>query len=198
MSSLYEILTDTSKLLKLPSNPTIGREGKLQIFLHTLSKKGFFSKEKYENLYPSGSQPARLYGNPKTHKLKSQSDKLTFRPVVSFIGAYNYTLAKFLTSMLDPAIPKDHCSKDSFSFCKEIKKVSPTNKFLISYDTCSLFTSIALNETIDLGVELISDNNPNIKITKKDLKKLFEFESSGAHILFDGNYYDQIDDVAVG
>ena len=113
------------------------------------------------------------------------------------MGAYNYKLAKFLTSMLDPAIPEDHCSKDSFSFCKEIKKVSSTNKFLISYDICSLFTSIALNETIDLGVELISDNNPNIKITKKDLKKLFEFESSGAQILFDGNYYDQIDDVAV-
>ena len=45
---------------------------------------------------------------------------------------------------------------------------------------------------------MIFDNNPNIKITKKDLKKLFEFAASGAHILFDGNYYDQIDGVAMG
>ena len=131
MSSLYEIINDTCKFLKLPSDPTIGREGKLQRFLRTLNKKGFFSKEQYENIYPSGSQPARLYGNPKTHKLKSESDKLTFRPIVSSIGAYSYKLDKFLTSMLDPVIPKDHCTKDSFLFCKEIKKVSSTNQFLI-------------------------------------------------------------------
>ena len=171
MSSFYEII-DTSMFSKLPSDPSIGREGKLQRFLRTLNKKGFFSKEQYENIYPSGSQPARLYGNPKTHKLKSESDKLTFRPIVSSIGAYNYKLAKFLTSMLDPVIPIDHWTKDSFSFCKVIKKVSSTNKFLIYYDICTLFTSIPLNETIDLAVKLTFDNNPNIKITKKDLKKL--------------------------
>ena len=61
-----------------------------------------------------------------------------------------------------------------------------------------MFTSIPLNETIELAVKLIFDNNPNIKITKKDLKKLFEFATSGTHILFDGNYYDQIDGVAMG
>ena len=36
MSSLYEIINDTSKVLKLPSDPNIGREGKLQRFLHTV------------------------------------------------------------------------------------------------------------------------------------------------------------------
>ena len=164
----------------------------------TLNKKGFFSKEQYENIYRSGSQPARLYGNHKTHKLKSESDNLTFCPIVSSIGAYNYKLTKFLTRMLDPVIPKDHCTKDYFSFCKEIKKVNSTNKVLISYDICSLFTSIPFNETIGLAVKLIFDNNPNIKITKKDLKKLFEFVTSGTHIFFDGNYFDQINGVATG
>ena len=46
--------------------------------------------------------------------------------------------------------------------------------------------------------KLIFDNNPNIKITKKDHKKIFEFTTPGTHILFDGNYYNQIDDVAMG
>ena len=100
--------------------------------------------------------------------------------------------------MLDPVLPKDHCTKDSFSFCKEIKKVNSTNKVLISYDICSLLTSIPFNETIGLAVQLIFDNNPNIKITKKDLKKLFEFATSGTHILFDGNYCDQVNGVATG
>ena len=127
-----------------------------------------------------------MYGYPKKNKLKSGSDKITFRPIVSSIGAYNYKLAKVLTSMLDPVIPKDHCTKDYFSFCKETKKVSSTNKFWISYDICSLFTSIPLNETFALAVRLIFDNNPNIKISKKDLKKRFEFATSGTHILFNG------------
>ena len=54
------------------------------------------------------------------------------------------------------------------------------------------FTSIPLSETIDFALKLIFDNNPNINITKKDLKKIFEFEfpTSGRHIFFDGNYYD--------
>ena len=50
MSSLHEIINDMSKFLKLPSDPTIGREGKLQKLLCTLNKKAFFSKEKYENI----------------------------------------------------------------------------------------------------------------------------------------------------
>ena len=100
--------------------------------------------------------------------------------------------------MLDSVIPKDHCTKGSFSFCKEIKKVSSTNKFLISFDICSLFTTIPLNETIDLVVKLIFDNKPNIQSTKINFKTLFQFATSGTHILFDGNYYDQIDGVAIG
>ena len=59
-------------------------------------------------------------------------------------------------------------------------------------------TSIPLDETIGLAIKLILDNNPNIKIRKKDLKKFFEFATSGTHILFGGNYYDQIDSVTMG
>ena len=54
-------MNDTSNCLKLPSDPTVGREGKPQRFLCTLNKKGFFSKEQYENINPSCTQPIRLY-----------------------------------------------------------------------------------------------------------------------------------------
>ena len=60
-----------------------------------------------------------------------------------------------------------------------------------------MFTNIPLNETTDLAVKSIFDNNTNIKITKKNLKKFSEFVTSETHILFDGNYYDQIDGVAM-
>ena len=100
--------------------------------------------------------------------------------------------------MLDPVIPTEYCAKDSFSFCKEVQEVSSSNKFMISYDVCSLFTSIPLKETIDIAVNLIFDKYPDLKITRQELKKLFEFATSGTHFLFDGSYYDQIDGVAMG
>ena len=49
------------------------------------------------------------------------------------MGTYDYNLAKFLTELLDPVIPKEHCAKDSFSFCEEIQKVSTNDNFLVSY-----------------------------------------------------------------
>ena len=55
-------------------------------------------------------------------------------------------------------------------FCKEIKKVSVTNRFLISYDVYSLFTSIPLKETIDITVDLLFEHNPGLDITKVELK----------------------------
>ena len=82
MSSMYEIVNDTPKFLKLRSDPTTCRENKLQRFVRSLKNKDFFTKDAYDNTYPCGSKPARIYGNCKTHKLKSKTDKLTFRPIV--------------------------------------------------------------------------------------------------------------------
>ena len=90
--------------MKLSSHHTLHREGKLQYFLHTLKNKEFFTKKQY-NLYHCGLQPARIYSTPNTHKLKSPTDTLTFHPIVSSIGTYDYNLGKFLTDMLDPVIP---------------------------------------------------------------------------------------------
>ena len=99
--------------------------------------------------------------------------------------------------MLDPIIPTSHCTKDSFTSCEEIKKASATNRFLISYDVCSLFTSIPLNETTETAVNLLFDHNPGLNITKTELKKRFEFAASGTYFLFQGTFYDQIEGVAM-
>ena len=50
-------------------------------------------------------------------------------------------------------------------FCKEIKEVSATNKFLISFDVCSLFNSIPFKQTIDIAVNLLFEYNPGSTIT---------------------------------
>ena len=101
------------------------------------------------------TKSARVYRNSKTHKLKCKTDKLSFRPIVSSLGTYNYKLAKFIGGTLNPIIPSQHRATGSFSFCTETQEVSACNKFMISYDVCNLFTNIPLEETIKLAVNLI-------------------------------------------
>ena len=198
VKKIYAIINDTSKFKKLSSDPTILREGQLQRFLRTLKNKGFFTDESYDKIYPSASKPASIYGLPKIHKLNINKDNLSLRPIISSIGTYNYNLSKFLTNLLAPVSPTTNRTKDSFTFGEEIKKVRATDKFLISYDVCSLFTKFPLKETIDIAVNLLFEHNPDFKIAKNELKELFDFATSGTHFLFDGSFYDQIDGVAMG
>jgi predicted GIY-YIG superfamily endonuclease len=51
---------------------------------------------------------------------------------------------------------------------------------------------------VDIAVNLLLRNNPKLKISKTDLKKLFKFATSGTQFLFNGEYYDQVDGVAMG
>ena len=69
---------------------------------------------------------------------------------------------------------------------------------MVSFDLCSLFTNITLEETIDIAVNVILENYVGIKITKNELKQLFIYATSKTHFLFNGSIYDQIDGVAMG
>ena len=121
-----------------------------------------------------------------------------FRPILSSIGTYNYNLAQYLGSLLSPHIPSEYSTKDSFPFIEEIKSVSVTDKFLISFDVTSLFTNIPLSEAIDIAINLIFENSPDIKFTKRDIRKLFRIATSETHFTFNGSIFDQIDGVAMG
>ena len=69
------------------------------------------------------------------------------------------------------------------------------NDFL--FDITSLFTNIPLQETIDIAINLIFNPNPNLNITRKELKKLFFLATSQTHF-FNSTFYNQIDRAAIG
>ena len=71
-------------------------------------------------------------------------------------------------------------------------------KCLISYDVSSLFTNIPLDETVEIAVNKILKNRQDVKIAKRKLTKHFLFATAQTHIMFNGNFYDQIDGVAMG
>ena len=90
------------------------------------------------------------------------------------------------------------CSKDSFPFVSQIKNANASRNFFVSYDVISIFTNIPLQGTIDIAINLILNPNPNLNITKKELKKLFIFVTSPTHFIFRSTFCNQIDGVAIG
>ena len=85
-----------------------------------------------------------------------------------------------------------------FSFVSQIKNANLSKKNLVSYDAASLFTNIPLQKTIDIAINLIFNSNPNLNITRKELKKLFLFATSQTYFIFNSKFYNQIDGVAMG
>ena len=174
-NAIQEIISDTSKFEKLNEDPTLKREASLERFFMKLKQKDFLNQIEYDKLYSSGSAPARIYGTPKMHKFSFRDSFPKLRLIVSCIGTFNYNLACFLCDLLSPLVPYDYSCRDTFSFVAQIKNANVFRKFLVSYDVTSLFTNTTLQETIDIAIYLIFNHNPNLNITKKELKKTFPF-----------------------
>ena len=100
--------------------------------------------------------------------------------------------------LLAPLTSNEYTIKDSFSFSEELLTFDP-NLVMASFDTESLFTNIPFKETIDLCVDILFSNTTNIDGIAKDyfheLLSICMFESL---VLFDGEFYKQIDGVAMG
>ena len=63
-----------------------------------------------------------------------------------------------MSELLTPFIPTAHCTKDSFTFMKDIQDVYKHATFMASCDAFSLFSNILLVETIDIATKLILEN----------------------------------------
>ena len=139
-------------------------------------------------MYPSGSAPTCIYGTPKMDKFSSSDSFAKLRLVVPSIGTFNYNLAGFLCDLLSPLVPNDYSCKDTFSFVSQIKNANLS----------SIFTNIPLQEPIDIAKNIIFNHNPNLNITKKELKKLFLFATSQTNFIFNSKFYNQVDGVTMG
>ena len=194
-NAIQEIISDTSKFEKLKEDPTLKRKTSLQRFLRKLKRKNFFNEIECDKLYCCHFAPARIYGTPKMHKFLSSDSFPKLRPIVSSIDTFNYDLTCFLCDLLSPSVPNDYSYKNTFSFVCQIKNAHLSRKVLVSYSVTSLFTNIPLQETIDIAINIISNHNLNLSITKKELTKcfLFAFVTPQTVFIFNSKIYNQID-----
>ena len=186
------ILADSSKFQK--TNIKEGKdirymlnlEGSFKKVLQDLLKKEKISKKVFSKLNPVGSRPGVLYGLSKVHK--AFVDGLPkIRPILSAIGTAPYALAKFLIPILSTIVNGPYTIVNSFDFNKEILE-QDASLTMGSLDVDALFTSIPLDETINICVnQLFQDKTVFQGFNKADIKTLLELASKNSLFLFDGD-----------
>ena len=83
-----------------------------------------------------------------------------FRSILSAIGTPTNKLTKFLLKFLTPSTANEYTVIDSFHFAEEIYQEDP-NVHMASLDVDSLFTNIPQNQTIDICVDNLCNDNEN-------------------------------------
>lgn len=157
-SKMNVILSDSSKF-KLDvkqEDSTKKIESKLSSLLREVVQQNVITEQFRHQLLSSGHSPPRLYALPKTHK-----PDIPLRPILSMSGTPTHKTASWLAKALLPV--KEHfsnfCVKDSFEFVNKIRNLHVNDNTMVSFDIKSLFTSVPINEVIDVILSILSDNN---------------------------------------
>jgi hypothetical protein len=103
--------------------------------------------------------------------------------------------------MLSSIIQNEAVIKNSFVFVNGLKSLSKCNSDykMVSFDISSLYTKIPLDETIQIILNHVyNDEKPSTAIKKRDMEKLLKIATKDSHFLFNGKLYDRIDGVSMG
>ena len=124
-------------------------------------------------------------------------DQLPIRPINYNIGTATHQLAKYLAKLLSPLSQSQYTVKKDF--IEKIRNVNVPHGFdMISFDEKPLFTSVHLEETINLALGRIYHRKEiNISISKNDMHNLL-LCTKNALFCFGGGIYQQNDGVAMG
>jgi hypothetical protein len=151
-----QLLSDTETYRPLDVDPTKRLTYRVKnFFLKKFLDLGVIDKKTFYRLTPSATNAPRVYFLPKLHKMKSPTDKLQARPVVSRINSPLCSLSKIITEILSKSFKSKYAVKNSFEFVDKLKKVKvPAGYTLISLDVQALFTCIPRYVFMDCGEKL--------------------------------------------
>ena len=163
------LLSDTEKFILLDADVLalcIKHEDQLICFIRDISETV------YNTLFPQGSKPGILYGLPRVHKVTCPA-----RPIMSAIGTFNSTLAKFwflsYNHLLVISIP-------STVLFHLLMRLPSLLLLMVSFHVASLVTNIALDETVHIILDNLFSNTDEVRVeycvvTKPQCKRLLEF-----------------------
>ena len=109
-----------------------------------------------------------------------------------------YNLAKFLVSILNPLTKNEYTVKDSFQFAEDTCEQDPTLS-MGSLDVDSLFTSVPIDETIDICVNQLFEKTDTLEgFAKSEIKQLLCLATKESYLIFNRLRYKKIDGAAMG
>ena len=153
----------------------------------------------YLKIYPTGSQPGRIYGTAKHHK-----SNCPMRPVLSAIGTPEYSLAKWLEQRLKPYLDNKFSVTSSKTFVDEISQMKPNcTDLCVSFDIKSLYTNVPLAEVIDDIISTVYSESASSTYfaqsgIKPEILKKMLILCSESIFLYKDEVYKQCDGVAMG
>jgi hypothetical protein len=91
----------------------------------------------------------------------------------SAVKTYNYNLAKWLNEILTPVVDTTHMLKDTYDFVNKISTLdSNVDRYQVSFDFESLFTSVPTKETIDIILDMVY--TVDVKLPQPDTERTQE------------------------
>ncbi|CAF3715913.1 unnamed protein product [Rotaria sp. Silwood1] len=205
---MLEILSDHKTFKVLNFDETMSHEDRLIRKLKQLKNNGFITEKEYNFCRPTGSQPARIYGLPKIHKIGAP-----LRPIVSASGTFNYNLAKLLANKLDHLRKNDTIITNTFAFVDELLALEFDNSQIkmVSLDITSLFTNVPLQRTIQIILDKLYGPEHTCTYSDKkrddwcqkcknrfEMKYLLDTSTQDTNFIFNSKIYSQINGVAMG
>ncbi|CAF3691829.1 unnamed protein product [Rotaria sp. Silwood1] len=186
----------------------MSHEDRLIRKLKQLKNNGFITEKEYNFCRPTGSQPARIYGLPKIHKIGAP-----LRPIVSASGTFNCNLAKLLANKLDHLRKNGTIITNTFAFVDELLALEFDNSQIkmVSLDITSLFTNVPLQHTIQIFLDKLYGPEHTCTYSDKkrddwyqkcknrfEMKYLLDTSTQDTNFIFNNKIYSQINGVAMG
>ena len=141
----------------------------LVLYLLRANKEKQLSREVYDKVRPVGLTRPHMYGVPKIHK-----EGNPLRPILSMKNSPQHKLTKWLTEVIRLVLNKysEYTVKYTSQFCERLDKFNAKyhgknmqSLFMCSFDIKSLFTNIPLEETINICLKTLYQDDDVTKPT---------------------------------
>ncbi|KAA3677128.1 uncharacterized protein DEA37_0002468 [Paragonimus westermani] len=111
-----------------------------------------------------------------------------------------HVVAQWLVEILEPVNREvnKYDFRDTFEFVDSISHLNVLNKKMISLGVSSIVMNVPLVETIQFLCDYIESHRINVGLPATELKELVMFCTSNIQIHVNGEFYRQIDGVAIG
>jgi hypothetical protein len=194
------LLADTDTYEKLPKDPTPKYLAQMVEILRSWQRTEAtqIPPNLYRRIYPTKSEPPKLYGQPKIHK-----QTMPLRPIVSGVGSMTHNAAAVLAEILTPLVGNTiHHIKNSKEFAITVQNLEiPPGNIMMSYDVTALFTSIPVPDALTAVLTKL-DHFTNLTsrtpLSKAQILQLLEFCLATTYFVFEDNFYKQKQGTAMG